>query len=367
MYRRRDRGDPAACRGGLAPGNKGFGKEAARVADFDFPRAGFGCASLAGSRFAVDARTAETVLEEAWRLGMRWFDTAPWYGNTLSEHRTGAFLRDRPRDEFILTTKVGRLYDRLPSDYDFENSRAGKRWPGGLRMVPRFDYTYDGILRSYEDSIQRLGINRFDGLAIHDLDSRHHGEEAFRAGLDALSEGGGYRALDELKGAGEISAIGVGINLAGFVPHFLERFPIDYFIVAMPYTLLDQAALADEFPLCEQHGSKVIVGAPFASGILATGAEPGARHAYQPASADILARVSAIEAVCARHNVPLPAAALQFPLAHPVVAAVLFGADSPAQVAANIGALDLKIPAAFWAELKSAGLIVPDAPVAGAD
>lgn len=337
------------------------------MTDLDLPRFGFGCASLGGSNLKVNAKTAEIVLEEAWNRGVRYFDTAPWYGNTLSEHRTGAFLRDKPRDEFILTTKVGRLYNRPPLGYDFESTPLRRRWPGGLAMLPSFDYSYDGILRSYEDSIQRLGITRLDALTIHDLDTRHHSADgAVDFGLDQLSDGG-YRALDELKSSGEIRAIGVGINLPGFIPRFLERFDIDYFITSMPYTLLDQSALAEELPLCALRGSKVIAGAPFASGILATGTIPGAQFAYQNASDEVVAKVAAIEAICAKHDVPLATAALQFPLAHPAVCSMLFGADTPAQLAGNIAALDTAIPDAFWQDLKVAGLIDAAAPVRAAD
>lgn len=333
---------------------------------FRLPKFGIGGGPIGGITAGIDNQTAHAVLSRAWEEGIRYFDTAPWYGNTNSEHRVGAFLREKPRADFILTSKVGRLYDRPAAGYDFEASPWRKRWPGGLPMVPRFDYTYDGIMRSFEDSLQRLGINRLDALAIHDLDVRHHKtDEQVAFGLKQLTDGGGYRALRQLKDAGEIRAIGVGINLSGYVGRFLERFDIDYFLIAMPYTLASQEALGEEFPLCARHGARVVVGAPFASGILASGNTADARFAYGPAPADIREKVARIEETCRRHGVTLAAAALQFPLAHPVVAAVVFGADTPDQVGSNVRAMAETIPAAFWDDLKAGGLLAPETPTPG--
>ena len=237
------------------------------------------------------------------------------------------------------------------------------RWAGGLPFDLRFDYTRAGVLRSYEDSLMRLGLNRVDALLIHDLDLRHQKtEEGVRAAFEQLEAGGGYAALAELKAGGEIRAIGAGINHTGMIPRFLERFEIDFFLVAMPYTLLDQPALAEELPLCLERGASVVIGAVFASGILARGPAAGALYAYQPAADDVLERTRRIAAVCARHDVPLAAAALQFPLHHPAVASVIPGPDSPAQVRANLQHMRQVVPADFWAELKAARLIDPAAP-----
>lgn len=328
------------------------------------PEFGLGTGPLGGLRADLTDADAHAVLDRAWQEGVRYFDTAPWYGNTQSEHRVGAFLRNKPRGEFVLTTKVGRVYRRPPSEAAFEASAWRQRWPGGLPFEPHFDFTADQIRRSYEDSLNRLGLTRVDALTIHDLDIRHQRTEAgIDQGFRQLTDGGGYRVLDDLKRSGEIRAIGVGINLAGSIPRFLAHFDVDYFLVAMPYTLVDQEALATELPLCRQHGSNVIIGAPFASGILATGATPDARYRYAPADAAILDTVARIETVCQAHAVPLAAAALQFPLAHPAVVSVIPGAETPQHVSANLAAMRHPIPAGFWADLQGQGLIDPLAPV----
>ena len=246
----------------------------------------------------------------------------------------------------------------------FESTEHGERWRGGLPFVPRFDYSANGIRRSYEDSLQRLGLNRVDFLVIHDLDPRHQrGDAGVERGLEQLDAGGGYQELATLRARGEIQAIGAGVNHVGMVARFLERFDIDYFLVAMPYTLLDQELLDEEMQLCERHGTKIIIGAVFSSGILATGATAGAQYRYQPAPDDVLDRVRRIEQVCARHDVPLNAAALQFPLAHPSVAAIIPGAESPQQLQSNADGYRAEIPPAFWSELQQQGLLRADAPV----
>ncbi|MEM9224538.1 MAG: aldo/keto reductase [Pseudomonadota bacterium] len=326
------------------------------------PRVGFGCGPIGGSQLLDDA-SAAAVLAAAWDAGLRYFDTAPWYGNTQSEHRLGTFLRTRDAGSFNITTKVGRVYRAPRPGEDFGATRWRKRWPGGLSFIPQFDYSRSGILRSYEDSLARLGLPRVDALAIHDLDQRHQSsEEGIEAGFAAL-EAGGFAALAELKASGAIDAIGAGINFAGLIPRFLERFPIDYFVLSMPYTLLDQAALAQELPLCEMHGASVIIGAPFASGILASGSIPGATYAYAPVADDVRERVMRIEKHTTAHGVSLPAAALQFPLAHPQVAAIIPGAEKAEHVRANVASVTEPIPAAFWRALVEDGLIDPAAPL----
>ncbi len=335
--------------------------------DLELPPLGFGGGPLGGLDPQLTDAMAAAVLDAAWSEGLRHFDTAPWYGNTQSEHRLGRFLREKPRRHFTLTTKVGRIYRRPDRDFAFEASPWHRRWPGGLPFVPQFDYSHDGIMRSYEDSLTRLGLTRVDGLAIHDLDLRHHTTpEAVAAGFAQL-EAGGYRALRELKESGEISAIGAGINMPGLIPRFLKRFEIDYFILAMPYTLLDQDAVREELPLCRQHGSSVIIGAPFASGILATGAVAGARYGYRPASQAVLDSVARIERICDAHHVSLAAAALQFPLAHPVVAATIPGAETVDQVRANAASFREVIPAGFWRDLVEEDLLADGVPVPGDD
>jgi D-threo-aldose 1-dehydrogenase len=217
-------------------------------------------------------------------------------------------------------------------------------------------------MRSYEDSLQRLGMTRIDALLIHDLDRLSHATDDL---VDAHFHdllGGGFRALSELREAGLIGAIGAGVNRLGTIPRFLASMDLDFFLVAIPYTLADQSVLDDEFPLCAEHGATVVIGAVFASGILATGPIEGATYAYDVPSPEIRAHVSAIEAVCRSHDVPMAAAALQFPLAHPVVASVIPGAFSPEHVQRNVAGLQLDIPQGLWDDLKREGLLHPEAP-----
>lgn len=340
---------------------------AQRVAGTDLllPPMGQGCGTLGDPDVAISEDQAQRTLAAAWDGGLRYFDTAPWYGNTKSEHRVGQLLRQQPRDDFVITTKVGRVYSRPEEPDSFDQSPWMKRWRGGLPFDLRFDYTADGILRSYEDSLMRLGLNRVDALAIHDLDLKHQKTEAnVLNALDDLSERGGYRVLSDLKSSGEIKAIGVGINHTGMIKLFLERFEIDYFLVAMPYTLMDQPALDGDFDFCAERKASVVIGAVFASGILATGATENAYYAYQKANPDVLERVRNIEQVCAAFEVPLRAAAMQFPLAHPLVTSVIPGANSPGQVKQNIDALNHTIPEAFWLKLRAQRLIREEAPLA---
>ena len=325
---------------------------------------GFGAGFLGDPSRATPEAQAQATLQRAWDLGIRYFDTAPWYGHTKSEHRVGYFLRDKPRDEFVLSTKVGRLYSRPRVIDNFGSTEHGGRWLGGLPFIPRFDYSASGIRRAYEDSLQRLGVNRVDCLVIHDLDPRHQrGAAGVERALEQLDAGGGYQELATLKGRHEIRAIGAGVNHVGMIPKFLERFQIDYFLVAMPYTLLDQALLHEEMQMCEERGVKVVIGAVFASGILATGAIADARYGYQAAAPEMLEKVAAIEKICDQFGVALNAAALQFTLAHSSVAAVIPGADSPQQVEQNAQGYRAKIPPAFWQTLRTANLIDPVAPV----
>lgn len=330
---------------------------------FEVTSLGFGGGTLGDPDEVTDDSQADATLKVAYDAGIAYFDTAPWYGNTKSEHRIGRFLRSHQRDSYTLSTKVGRIYFR-PRDPDaFAASPWAARWRGGLSFDLRFDYTAEGVIRSYEDSLQRLGINSVDALTIHDLDLKHQKNEAgVQRGFQQLDAGGGFAALEALKGRGEIHAIGAGINHVGMIPRFLERFDMDYFLIAMPYTLLDQSALDGELPLCAERGVGVIIGAVFASGILATGAHPGSLYGYQPAEAPVIDKVKRIETVCARHGVPLAAAALQFPLAHPQVVSVIPGANAPEQVWQNIGHMNHAIPADLWAELKQESLLRPDAP-----
>ena len=323
----------------------------------DLPVFGFGSAHLGELYDKVDEAVATTTLNTAWDAGVRFYDTAPWYGRGLSEHRTGGFLRAKPRDEFILTTKVGRTLYRPDDPKNFDRSP----WTGGLNFAVRHDYSYDGIMRSYEQSLQRLALDTVDALFLHDLDPLFFGPEI--AGHYQAFDSGGFRAMAELKASGHVKAIGVGVNLSEMLERMVRGYDFDLALVAMPYTLLDQACLQTGMAACVLRGTSVVIGAPFASGILVTGSGAGAKYAYGAAAPEVQAKVRGIEAVCRAHNVSLPAAALQFPLAHPAVAAIIPGAARPAEVLANITSLDARIPAAFWADLRSQGLIAADAPV----
>jgi D-threo-aldose 1-dehydrogenase len=327
--------------------------------NLEITQLGLGGAGLGDLFDVVEDADASATLQAAWDAGIRYYDTSPWYGRGQSEHRFGRALYRRPRSDYVLSTKVGRLFRAF---HDAENFVHGF-WRGGLKFQHCFDYSYDGVMRSFEDSLQRLGLPRIDLLLVHDLDIGHHVTDAkVTAHLTELHHGG-LRALTELKQAGLIGGIGAGINEVGMIPRFLDLMDIDFFLVAMPYTLLDTDVLDSEFPRCAAHGVGFIIGATFASGILASGAVPGARYRYADATPEILAKVKRIEAVCAHHNVPLSAAALQFPLGHPAVAAVIPGALLPGHVTRNVAAFRHAIPAAFWAELKYEGLLRMDAPV----
>ena len=323
----------------------------------ELPVLGFGSAHLGELYARVDEADSRATLEAAWEAGVRFYDTAPWYGRGLSEHRVGGFLRTRPRSEFQITTKVGRTLHRPKDPATFDRSP----WTGGLNFEVNFDYTYDGIMRSYEQALQRLALDTVDALVIHDLDAGFHGDK--QAGYEAQLKDSGMRALAELKGSGDIRALGMGINNNEALETIATEVDLDFCLVAMPYTLLDQASLDKGMKTCLDRNISVIIGAPFVSGILVTGSGAGAMYAYGKAPPEVQARVRGIEDVCKAHNVKMPVAALQFVLAHPAVVSVIPGAAKPSEVEANVAALSVEIPPAFWADLKSKGLLHPDAPV----
>lgn len=325
-----------------------LGRSGCRVPVF-----GFGAAHLGELYQRIEEQQSHETVEAAWKEGIRYFDTAPWYGHGLSEHRLGEVLRTKPRDEFMLSSKVGRVYQR-PRDI---NSYATTPWAGGLPFELRFDYSYDGVMRSFEDSLMRLGLNRIDLLVIHDLDRGYHAEPSvFGAHWRDLATGG-MEALLELKMAGDVRAIGAGVNSADMIVPMATEIDVDFLLVAMPYTLLDQSALHEGFAECEANDVSVVIGAPYASGLLATGIVEQAKYNYENADPVIIRRVRAIIEVCRRHDVALPAAALQFVLAHPLVASVIPGAISAEQVRENVSFLSAPIPEEFWSDLKATGLI----------
>lgn len=329
------------------------GQTTAHVTQF-----GLGCAPLGDLFEAISEEQAQYTLQAAWDAGARYFDTAPFYGYGKSEHRVGHFLRQQPRHDFVISTKVGRVFRATRDPATFDKGA----WTGGLPFEFTVDYSYDGIMRSFEDSLQRLSLPSVDLLVIHDLDFYFHQNEARVSAYLAQLFSSGWRALDELRRHGLIRGVGAGINELGMIPRFLDLVELDFFLVAYGYNLLTQAMLATEFPRCAERGVSIIIGAVFASGILATGPVPGARYFYAPASEEIMAKTKQIEAICQRHQTPLPAAALQFLLAHPIVSAIIPGALAPEQVRANVALLQHPIPPALWAELKAEGLMLADAP-----
>jgi D-threo-aldose 1-dehydrogenase len=296
--------------------------------------------------------------EAAWQGGVRYFDTAPWYGRGMSEHRVGRFLRTRTDEPYVLPTKVGRVLSVAPDR---------RRDPGDPRGGPydftvRYDYTRDGVLRSCEDSLQRLGLTAIDLAIVHDLD---RGFLSPQARMDAHTDQlltSGWETLRQLHGEGVVKAIGFGINEIGLMSRWLDLFDPDFFLVAGPYTLMEQGSLHEELARCVERGVGAIIGAVYGSGLLATGPAPGARYMYHEPSEEHLRRAGRLQEVCGSFDVPLAAAALQFPLGHPAVAAVIPGARSGAEVEANLAHFRRDIPDALWDALKSEGLIDKDAP-----
>jgi D-threo-aldose 1-dehydrogenase len=322
-----------------------------------FSAFGAGTAPLGNLYHPLSEADAQATLSAAVEVGSRYIDTAPFYGYGLSERRVGTFLRAE-KPNVIVSTKVGRLLRWVPSAPESERSQ----WFDVPNREVIFDYSYDGVMRSYEHSLERMGVDRVEILFCHDIDAWSHGsrEESVRRTHEFLD--GGHRALMQLREEGRIDAFGLGVNEWEVCQFVAERAPIDLFLLAGRYTLLEQEALTTFLPLCEEKGLGIVIGGPYNSGILATGAKPGAYYQYQPAPPEILERVSRIEAVCARHKVRLRDAALQFPLYHPAVVSVIPGAVSRREIEEAAQALSADIPPALWAELKAEGLMRADAP-----
>ncbi len=317
-------------------------------------RLGFGGAPL-GNLFSVVAETtAEAALQAAWNAGWRYFDTAPLYGHGLGEQRIGRFLRAKPRDSYRLSTKVGRLL--VP--------QAGKVDGGAYVDVPNtlpiYDYSRDGTLRSVEASLDRLGTSRIDILLIHDIDRFTHGDDQPRRFKEAMD--GAYPALADLRAQGVVGAIGLGVNEWQVAESVARATDIDCVLLAGRYTLLEQEARTSFLPLCVEKQISIIAGGVFNSGILATGPKTGAVYNYAPAPQTILDRAAALERICKVHHVPLAAAALQFPMAHPAVATVVVGARAAAEVEASRALIAHPIPKALWSDLKAERLIAAGAP-----
>jgi D-threo-aldose 1-dehydrogenase len=323
-----------------------------------FTELGFGAAPVANLYRAISDEAAQAVLSAAWDAGVRYFDTAPLYGLGLSETRLNRFLRGRPRGDYVISTKIGRLLRATTQD-----RRDGHaKWFDVPVRNEIFDYGYDGVMRSLAFSLERLGLDRVDILYAHDLDVFTHGSQAVLDAKLAEFMGGGYRALTELRDQGVIRAFGAGVNEWQSCQWLTERGDFDIFLLAGRYTLLEQEALATFLPLAQSRGIGIVIGGPYNSGVLATGARPGAFYNYNPAPDWVLARVARIEAVCRAHDVRMVDAAFQFALRHPAVLSVIPGGQGVAEMAANAKAANATIPPALWDALKSDGLLRIDAP-----
>jgi D-threo-aldose 1-dehydrogenase len=303
---------------------------------------GFGGGAIGGLYRACSREAALETMEAAWTSGMRYFDTAPFYGFGLSERRIGDFLRDKPRLEYVLSSKVGKLLRPVPFDQVPDH--------GFVKPLPfavNFDYSYDGIMRSHEFSLARLGLNSVDILYVHDLELPSLGAEGYRRNLRIFLDSG-LKALEELKAGRSIRAFGLGVNDVGVCLDVMAHTKLDCLLLAGRYTLLDRLASDELLDLCKSSGTSLIIGGVFNSGILATGAVPGAFFNYGPANDDILSRVRAMEQIAAAGGSSLAGAALQFPLRHPSVTSVLIGTGKPASMTRNVALLDEHLAEDSW-------------------
>jgi D-threo-aldose 1-dehydrogenase len=310
-----------------------------------------GCAQLGNLYRAIPDGQAHATADAAWSLGIRYFDTAPHYGLGLSERRLGLALRDRPRGAYVLSSKAGRLLAPV--------ARPGRRDDEGFDVPAAYervwDFSRDGIHRSIHDSLERLGLDALDIVYLHDAE--HHMDEVFATG---------YPALEELRGEGMVAAIGAGMNYTEPLRELVRNSDVDVIMLAGRYTLLEQSALDELLPLCVERRVGVVAAGVFNSGLLARERPAAdARYDYAQAPPALLERTRQIAAICERHDTPLPAAALAFPLAHPAVLSVCIGARSPEQIERNAALYHRPIPPGLWGELVAAGLLRDGAPVPG--
>ena len=320
---------------------------------------GFGSAPLGDIYEILDDKTATAAVETAAEHGVTLFDTAPFYGQGIAEHRVGTALRRQSSGQFVVSTKVGRTLTPAP-----HGRTRSSRFVGGLQFNVTNDYSYDAALRSHEASLQRLGLPKVDILLIHDADPWAHGpEEAPKRYKEAME--GAYRALERLRSEGVIKGIGLGLNDPAYMARFLKDGDFDCVLMAGRYSLLEQPALAEVLPLAAKKNVGVMLGGVFNSGILATGATPDARYNYVPAAPEIIEKVRRIERICAAHTVSLPAVAMQFCLGHPAVSSLVLGAVKPDEVRNNVAAMATTVPAGLWSDLKAERLLDPAAPVPG--
>ncbi|MGC2776336.1 MAG: aldo/keto reductase [Bradyrhizobium sp.] len=314
----------------------------------DVTRLGLGTAPLGGLFAPVSDGDAEATIATAWSGGVRFFDTAPLYGFGLAEQRLGTFLRKQPRDSYAISTKVGRLLRP-----DATASGEDPHYKGTPPLRPQFDFSYDGVMRSVDESLVRLGLDRIDVLLVHDPDDHYD---------DAVA--GAFRALQRLRGDGSVKAIGAGMNQSEILMRFAEAVPVDCFLLAGRYTLLDQGALTTLFPVCTARNIAIILGGIYNSGILAN-PHGQVKFNYEDADATLVARARELDALCRQHDTELKAAAIQFCLAHPAVTVGLQGARTAQEAADNIAMAQAPIPDAFWRELRARNLVDPHAPLPG--
>jgi D-threo-aldose 1-dehydrogenase len=321
----------------------------ARLANgLDVTSIGLGSAPLGGLFTPVSDADAEATIDRAWSLGVRFFDTAPLYGFGLAERRVGAFLRQQPRESYTISTKVGRLL-RAPDSAAVEDDH----YKSGQRERPVFDFSYDGVMRSVEESLNRLGLDRVDVLLVHDPDDHY----------DAAVTGA-FRALERLRADGTVKAIGAGMNQSEMLARFAEAVPVDCFLLAGRYTLLDQGALDALFPVCQAKNIGILLGGIYNSGILAN-PHTGAKFNYQDADSALVTRALELDELCRKHGIDLKAAAFQFCMAHPAVTVAVMGARNADEVADNIAMSQAAAPQAFWQDLRARKLVDARAPLPG--
>lgn len=326
--------------------------------DIQITQLGLGCAGLGNLYQAVSDECVQATLGQALSCGINYFDTAPYYGFGYSERRLGDVLRAQPNNQYVISTKVGRLLK--PSKQDVSQNRHGFVSP--MPFEPVYDYSYDGVMRSFEDSLQRLGLDKIDILLMHDIGQVTHQQQHAQMFKTAMQ--GGYKAMDELRSQGLVKAIGLGVNEYQVCEQAMDYGYFNCFLLAGRYTLLEQAALTSFLPKCLAHNSSIILGGPYNSGILASGTQTNAPlyYNYAPASQQIIDKVQQIEQVCQQFAIPLAAAAVQFPLFHPAVVNVIPGMSSAEQVKDTVTNFNLNIDPEFWLALKNQGLIAEDAP-----
>lgn len=312
---------------------------------------GFGGVPIANLYSSIPVKEALDTVDAAYDTGLRYFDTAPLYGFGLGERRLGVALGDKPREAHVISTKIGRTLSPSLKDIDhsiFENAPP---------FDAAFDFSYDGVMRQFEDSLQRLGVARLDAIVIHDIglwhmETQEAVEHHFRTFVD-----GGLKALEELKEQGVLGAIGAGANELTLCKRFLDLDPLDFVLLALRYTLLDQSSYPDVLDRASERKKSIVVGAPFQSGILATGARSGAKVNYGDADAETIDRVQTIEQIAKTHNVGLRALALQFPLTHPACVSVLAGMRTRQEVTENVAAAQEAVPAQVWSDLREAAIL----------